>query len=156
VYQVYVSLSFESSAPVRAALRAAWRQRVSTTIGTVRFQGVTPPSFFLHITCMNTTRRDLVKNLSMAAGLSAALPWRRARGSQPARLDVKDPAAVAVGYVENAAQVDIKKYPAYVKGSNCENCLQLQGSAAITTVPADFPRQAGFGQRLVHRLDPEI
>ena len=42
---------------------------------------------------------------------------------------MKDPAAVAVGYLENAAQVDIKKYPAYVKGSNCENCLQLQGSA---------------------------
>jgi high potential iron-sulfur protein len=89
---------------------------------------------------MNVTRREVVKNLSLAAGLSAALSWDRARGAQPARLDVKDPAAVAVGYVENAAQVDLKKYPAYVKGSNCENCLQLQGSAGDNYRPCGlFP-----------------
>jgi hypothetical protein len=89
---------------------------------------------------MKVTRRDIVKKLSLTAGLSAALPWDRARGVQPARLDVKDPAAVAVGYVENASQVDIKKYPAYVKGSNCENCLQLQGSAGNNYRPCGiFP-----------------
>ena len=64
---------------------------------------------------MTVTRRNVIKNLSLAAGLSAALPWRRTRGAAPERLDVKDPAAIALGYVENAAQVDIKKYPAYVK-----------------------------------------
>ena len=95
---------------------------------------------FLHIKRMTITRREIVRNLSLAAGLSAALPWDRARGVQPARLDVKDPAAVAVGYVENAGQVDIKKYPAYVKGSNCENCLQLQGSAGNNYRPCGiFP-----------------
>jgi hypothetical protein len=89
---------------------------------------------------MDETRRKVVKNLSLAAALPAALSWHRARGAQPARLDVKDPAAVAVGYVENAAQVDIKKYPAYVKGSNCENCLQLQGSAGDNYRPCGlFP-----------------
>ena len=89
---------------------------------------------------MTVKRRELVKNLSLAAGLSAALPWYRARGAQPPRLDVKDPAAVAVGYVENAARVDIRKYPAYVKGSNCENCLQLQGTAGNTYRPCSlFP-----------------
>jgi hypothetical protein len=87
---------------------------------------------------MNVTRRVVVKNLSLAAGLSAA--WRQARSAAPARLDVKDPAAIAVGYVENAGQVDIKKYPAYVKGSNCENCLQLQGSAGDNYRPCGlFP-----------------
>jgi hypothetical protein len=86
------------------------------------------------------TRRVVVENLSLAAVLSAALPWHRARGAQPARLDVKDPAAVAVGYVENAGQVDVKKYPAYVKGSTCENCLQLQGSAGSAYRPCGlFP-----------------
>ena len=90
---------------------------------------------------MNVTRREVVKNLSLAAGLSAAaLLSRQARSAAPARLDVKDPAAIAVGYVENAGQVDIKKYPAYVKGSNCENCLQLQGSAGDNYRPCGlFP-----------------
>jgi hypothetical protein len=89
---------------------------------------------------MNVTRRELMKNLSFAAGLSAALPWRETRGAAPARLDVKDPAAAALGYVENAAQVDTKKYPAFVKGSTCENCLLLQGSAGDNYRPCSvFP-----------------
>jgi High potential iron-sulfur protein len=89
---------------------------------------------------MNVTRREVIKNLSLAAGLSAALPRLQAQSAEPARLDVKDPAAIAVGYVENAGQVDTKKYPAYVKGSNCENCLQLQGSAGDNYRPCGlFP-----------------
>ena len=89
---------------------------------------------------MTVTRRELVKNLSLAAGLSAALPWCRTRGAEHARLDVKDPAAMAVGYVENAGQVDVKKYPTFVKGSTCENCLQLQGSAGSAYRPCSlFP-----------------
>jgi hypothetical protein len=58
-----------------------------------------------------------------AAGLPATAP----RAAAPERLSVKDPAAVALGYVESAAAVDEKKFPRFVKGSNCENCLQLQG-----------------------------
>jgi hypothetical protein len=66
------------------------------------------------------TRRQVIGNLSLAPGLSAALSWDRARGAQPARLDVKD--------------------PAYVQGSNCENCLQLQGSAGDNYRPCGiFP-----------------
>jgi hypothetical protein len=76
----------------------------------------------------SVSRRVLVKTLSL--GIAAAgLGRGQARGAEPQKLDVKDPAAVALGYVENAAQVDVKKYPAFVKGSNCENCLQLQGKA---------------------------
>jgi hypothetical protein len=78
---------------------------------------------------MKMTRREIIKNLSLATGASAALPWRRTQGASLKRLDVKDPAAVALGYVENAARVDVKKYPGFVQGSTCENCLQLQGSA---------------------------
>ena len=85
------------------------------------------------------TRRVMVRNLSFAAGLSAAA-LRPALCAAPARLDVKDPAAIAVGYVENAAQVDAKKYPTYVQGTNCENCLQLQGSAGNNYRPCSlFP-----------------
>lgn len=89
---------------------------------------------------MKLSRRTLVKNLSLAAGVSAALSWRSASSAELSRLDVKDPAAVAVGYVENASQVDVKKNPSFVPGSNCENCLQLQGSAGNNYRPCSlFP-----------------
>jgi hypothetical protein len=84
------------------------------------------------------SRRALVKTLSL--GLAAAGLGRQARGAEPQKLDVKEPAAVAVGYVESAAQVDVKKYPAFVKGSNCENCLLLQGKAGSDYRPCSlFP-----------------
>jgi hypothetical protein len=86
------------------------------------------------------TRRAMVKSLGAAAGISAALPLHRARGAEAARLDVKDPAAIAQGYVLNASQVDTKKYPQYAQGSICENCLLLQGTAGNTYRPCSlFP-----------------
>ena len=89
---------------------------------------------------MKLTRRAAFKNLSIAAVISAALPWRPTRGAAAEQLDVKDPAAVALGYVLNVAEVDVKKYPQYVPGSNCENCLQLQGSAGNNYRPCGlFP-----------------
>jgi hypothetical protein len=89
---------------------------------------------------MKMTRRRLVKGLSMAVGLSTAPPWRPARGADAAHLDVQDAAAIALGYVENTSQVDAKKFPSFVPGSNCENCLQLQGSAGDNYRPCGlFP-----------------
>jgi hypothetical protein len=88
------------------------------------------------------TRRSLMKKLAMAAAVTAVLPTRRSPAAEP-HLDVKDPAAVAVGYVEDARQVDPKKYPAYIKGSNCENCLLLQGSTGSHYRPCSlFPGKA--------------
>jgi hypothetical protein len=85
------------------------------------------------------SRRVLVKTLTLGMA-AASLRSAQARGAEPQKLDVKDPAAVALGYVESAAQVDVKKYPAFVKGSNCENCLQLQGTAGSDYRPcALFP-----------------
>jgi hypothetical protein len=89
---------------------------------------------------MTVTRRKVVKNLSLAAGLSAGLTWRPIFGAQAARLDVKDPAAIAQGYLENVAQLDAKKHPEFVPGSSCENCLQLQGTAGNNYRPCGlFP-----------------
>jgi High potential iron-sulfur protein len=85
------------------------------------------------------SRRVLVKTLTLGMA-AASLRSAQTHGAEPQKLDVKDPAAVALGYVENAAQVDVKKYPAFVKGSNCENCLQLQGTAGSDYRPcALFP-----------------
>jgi anaerobic selenocysteine-containing dehydrogenase len=73
------------------------------------------------------SRRKLVKSLALG-GAAAALAARGAPAAAAQKLAVTDPKAIAVGYTENAAGVDVKKYPAYVHGSNCENCLQLQGA----------------------------
>jgi hypothetical protein len=80
------------------------------------------------------SRREALLTLAGVAGV-AALP-RHAFAAE--RLDVKEPAAVAAGYVENAAQVDAKKYSNYVRGSECANCLQLQGAAGAAYRPCDF------------------
>jgi High potential iron-sulfur protein len=86
------------------------------------------------------TRRLAVKSIGLAAGLSLALPRKAACAAEPARLDEKDPAAVALAYVENAAVLDAKKHPEFVAGSTCENCLQLQGTAGNNYRPCSlFP-----------------
>jgi High potential iron-sulfur protein len=86
------------------------------------------------------TRRTLVKNLSMAAVATALLRPRQSQAAEPPHLEVKDPAAQKLGYVENASQIDLKKYPAYVKGSSCENCLLLQGTTGAHYRPCSlFP-----------------
>jgi hypothetical protein len=83
-------------------------------------------------------RRDLIKTL-VAASATAAL-FDRTRAADAARLDVRDPAAVALGYVVHASEVDTKKYPGYVKDQICENCLQLQGTAGENYRPCSvFP-----------------
>jgi hypothetical protein len=83
------------------------------------------------------SRRLLVKTLAAGATV-AALPVCRARSAEMPHLDVHDPQAVALGYVENAADVDPKKSPRYVKGSNCENCLQLQGKPGNNYRPCNL------------------
>lgn len=86
------------------------------------------------------TRRALIKDLVLVAGSAALLPAVRAAAAEPPHLDVKDPAALALGYVEKATQVDVKKFPGYEKGSNCENCSVLQGSAGAAYRPCNlFP-----------------
>ncbi len=90
---------------------------------------------------MLVTRRLLLVNLGVAAG-AVTLPWGPTQGAEPVRLDVKDPAAVALGYIENAAQVDVKIYKDYAAGSNCENCLLLQGTAGNNYRPCSlFPNK---------------
>ena len=87
----------------------------------------------------SSSRRALVKTLALGAAAAAVLPCRRSQGAD-AKLDVNDPAARALGYVEDASRVDAKKYPAYLQGSTCDNCLQLQGKPGESYRPcACFP-----------------
>jgi hypothetical protein len=86
------------------------------------------------------SRRAILKCLGLAAGAGAALRITEARAAEAVHLDVNDPAAVKVGYILEAGHLDRKKYPTYVAGSNCDNCLLLQGKPGNTYRPCNlFP-----------------
>ena len=42
------------------------------------------------------------------------------------KLNPADPAAAAVGYVEDATKVDVSKFPTYKRGQSCANCTLLR------------------------------
>jgi hypothetical protein len=85
---------------------------------------------------MSMDRRIVVQFLAAAAAV-AALP---ASAADAPKLDPKDPAAVALGYVDDVTKLDKKRQPDYVEGSSCENCLQLQGKAGAALRPCNlFP-----------------
>jgi hypothetical protein len=46
-----------------------------------------------------------------------------------AKLDEKDPTAVALGYVADSAKADKKKYPKHDVVQKCSNCTLFQGKA---------------------------
>ncbi len=82
----------------------------------------------------------MLKTLALGAVSAATLSGRETQGADLPKLDVNDPAAVALGYVENATGVDPAKFPRYVPGSNCDNCLQLQGKPGYNYRPCNlFP-----------------
>ncbi len=74
------------------------------------------------------SRRAVVKALALGAATFAGSATHRLRGAEPPqKVDIREPTAVALGYVEHASEVDGKKYPQFVPGSSCENCMQLLG-----------------------------
>jgi hypothetical protein len=70
------------------------------------------------------TRRIFL--MTVAAGGATLAGAARAQ----ARLDEKDPQAVALGYSHDATKVDPKKQPKYAAGQVCNNCALFQGKAA--------------------------
>lgn len=58
----------------------------------------------------------------------ASAPASAATGSLP-MLDEKEPAAVALGYVEDAARADKVKFKNYVAGSQCSGCGNYLGQS---------------------------
>ena len=72
---------------------------------------------------MNNTRRTFLMTLAASsAALTTAVHAQ-------AKLDEKDPQALALGYVAEATKTDTKKYPKYAAGQNCANCALYQGKA---------------------------
>jgi anaerobic selenocysteine-containing dehydrogenase len=76
--------------------------------------------------------------LMTCAASSAALSL----GAQAqAMLDEKSSQAIALGYVADAKNVDIKKYPKFTPAQNCTNCSLYQGKP--TDAAAGCPLFAG-------------
>jgi hypothetical protein len=72
---------------------------------------------------MNHNRRIFLT--AIGAGSAA---WATGASAQ-AKLDEKDPQAVALGYVHDAARVDTKKFPKFAPSQNCANCALFQAKA---------------------------
>lgn len=79
----------------------------------------------------NSNRRVFV--LQVAAGSAAML----ASGvlMAQAKLDEKDPQAVALGYAADTTKVDAKKYPKHVSAQKCGNCQLYTGKAGDAAGP---------------------
>lgn len=77
------------------------------------------------------SRREFIRLATLSG---AALLATRARADTPV-LDEKDPQAVALGYVADAARVAKTKYPNYAAGQVCSNCQFYQGKAGIPLAP---------------------
>ena len=73
----------------------------------------------------NTNRRVF---LMQAAACGSVLVAARAE-AQAAKLDEKDPQAVALGYVADTNKADNKKFPKHTKDQKCNNCALYQGKA---------------------------
>jgi hypothetical protein len=75
---------------------------------------------------MTTNRRLFMLTTFTAIGGAAVTTVARAQ----ARVDEKDPQALSLGYVADAAHADAKKFPRYAAGQNCAGCALYQGRAA--------------------------
>lgn len=94
----------------------------------------------------NLSRRTFVQALALSAPVGAAVWSDAARagahGGDMPKLDTSDPTAVALLYVEDAADVDTSNPLAgrFEPGQNCANCIQIQGEDGAAWRPcAIFP-----------------
>ena len=101
---------------------------------------------------MNLSNRRVFM-MTLAAGTSALAS---SAALAQAKLDEKDPQAVALGYVADTTKADTKKFPKHSNDQKCSNCQLFQGKADRRDwrLPA-VRRQGGRSPRLVQRLGEE-
>lgn len=88
---------------------------------------------------MQQTNRRIFLIHTAAAG--SALTAVQAHAQAPAaRVDEKDPQAMALGYVHDTTKADGKKFPKHTKDQKCANCQVFGGKPADAWGPcAIFP-----------------
>lgn len=72
---------------------------------------------------MTSTRRTFMIQAAACGSVLAAGPAI----AQPARVDEKDPQAIALGYVHDTTKADSKKFPKHASDQKCSNCALFQG-----------------------------
>jgi hypothetical protein len=82
------------------------------------------------------TRRIFM--LQLAAGTSVLTAGRALAQGAPAKVDPKDPQAVALGYVEDTAKADQQKYPNHKPDQACAGCQLYSGKAGDKTGPCSL------------------
>ncbi|SAL82211.1 high potential iron-sulfur protein [Caballeronia terrestris] len=75
---------------------------------------------------MNPSRRTF---MILGIGAGSSLLLSRAALADGPKLSESDPAAVEVGYKEDAKKVDKAKFPNYAAGQDCSNCSLFQGKS---------------------------
>ncbi|MES2888373.1 MAG: high-potential iron-sulfur protein [Pseudomonadota bacterium] len=73
-----------------------------------------------------TSRRVFLMAVAATGATLTAGVQAQAPAAKPL-IDEKDPQAVGLGYVHDAARVDTKKFPKYAAGQVCANCALYQG-----------------------------
>jgi hypothetical protein len=74
----------------------------------------------------NTNRRIFLMQLAAGSTVLAATQAQ----AQAARVDEKDPQAMALGYVHDTTKADTKKFPKHTNDQKCSNCALFQGKPA--------------------------
>jgi hypothetical protein len=90
----------------------------------------------------NLTRRTFLQTLAVAVPAGAVMLNGEAQAADPVNLDVNDPTAKALVYVEDAADVDTSNPLAarFEAGQDCSNCSQIQGEEGVAFRPCGiFP-----------------
>jgi len=97
---------------------------------------------------MDPERRDLLKKgsfalVSFAALSHAAHSHAQAKAKPLPHLAENDPTAAALGYKNDAKQVDKAKYANYKLGQECDDCAQFEGKKGEAWGPCKiFPGKA--------------
>ncbi|MBM4197353.1 MAG: High potential iron-sulfur protein [Gammaproteobacteria bacterium] len=85
------------------------------------------------------TRRQFAA-ATVIVPLSAVFASREAAAqANLPKLDLNDPVAKALMYTHNAQTIDKGKVPNFKPGSNCLNCVQIQGAKAEWMGCTAFP-----------------
>lgn len=81
---------------------------------------------------MKSSRRTF---LITSIGVASSLALSRQAFADAPKMSESDPTAVALGYKNDAAQVDKAKYAKYAAGQQCNNCQFFQGKPADAWAP---------------------
>ena len=84
-------------------------------------------------------RRTVLKSALMGVVAIPVAALVRRADAAPVILDVNDPQAKSLGFVEDASKVDPKANPNFKPGQNCLNCLQAPtGKPGMAEVPCNI------------------